>query len=114
MYAIKQNDYEFLAVDLARYIVVNFHPTNEMLAMRTTKRWMMLGWLLNYCKHPLAIANIKVGIFYDWLFYNRSTSTIMLIEPAALLLFRSMPKYAQLTEQLIDFLLIWSEKYRIH
>ena len=82
-----------------------------MLALPITKRWMMLGWLLNYCSHPLASANIKVCLFYDWLFYTKSTMSIMLIEPAALLMYKSMLKYITITEQLADFLLIWSENF---
>ncbi|KAJ1985106.1 hypothetical protein H4R33_004158 [Dimargaris cristalligena] len=50
-------------------------------------------------------ANVKLALFYDWLFYDPSTDSIMSIEPAILLMERSIEKYSFLTIISLDGLI---------
>ncbi len=56
---------QLMLADWVRYIVVNFHVPKLM-----TPRWYLIGWLLNYTKHPHSRAQIKLSVFFDWFFYN--------------------------------------------
>lgn len=59
-----------LRVDLIRYICAVVHPTNEQLNAGLVPRWNVCAWLLNTCTNPIDLANLKLALFYDWLFYD--------------------------------------------
>jgi len=59
-----------LRVDLIRYICAVVHPTNEQLNAGLVPRWTFCAWLLNTCTSPIDLANLKLALFYDWLFYD--------------------------------------------
>lgn len=59
-----------LRVDLIRYICDVVHPTNEQLNAGLVPRWAVCAWLLNTCTSPIDLANLKLALFYDWLFYD--------------------------------------------
>ena len=56
---------QLMLADWVRYIVANFTMPNLK-----TPRWYLIGWLLNYTRHPSARAQIKFALFFDWLFYE--------------------------------------------
>lgn len=66
-----------LRCDLIRFIVGVIHPSNEVLCSDIIPRWAVLGWLLTTCTHPVAAANAKMALFYDWLFYDAERDNIM-------------------------------------
>lgn len=66
-----------LRVDLIRFIVGVIHPTNELLCSDIIPRWAIIGWLLTTCTSLTASANIKLALFYDWLFYDAEKDNIM-------------------------------------
>nr|CAG4640665.1 EOG090X0205 [Eulimnadia texana] len=66
-----------LRCDLIRFIVGVIHPSNEVLCSDIIPRWAVLGWLLTTCTHPVAQANAKLALFYDWLFYDAERDNIM-------------------------------------
>lgn len=64
-----------LRVDLVRYVCAVVHPTNEQLNAGLVPRWTFCAWLLNTCTNPIDLANLKLGLFYDWLFYDAKKVT---------------------------------------
>ncbi|MCO5586819.1 hypothetical protein L7F22_040763 [Adiantum nelumboides] len=102
---------ETLVCDLIRYICCVHHPTNQILQSDIVPRWAILGWLLKCCKSHQVEANAKLALFYDWLFFMRNTDNIMNIEPALLLMVYSIPKYADITQSLLEFLFLCMEHY---
>jgi len=93
-----------LRCDLIRFIVGVIHPSNEVLCSEIIPRWAVLGWLLTTCTHPVAAANAKMALFYDWLFYDAERDNIMNIEPAILVMYHSMRPHPAITATLLDFL----------
>jgi len=110
-----------LRVDIIRYICVVVHPTNEQLNSGLTPRWSLCAWLLNTCTNQIELANLKLALFFDWLFYDAKKDNIMLIEPAILLMFNSIRCQntanpvnnlsSSLTNSLFDFLCRISTNY---
>ncbi|KAK4343246.1 hypothetical protein RND71_036340 [Anisodus tanguticus] len=76
-------------------------------------RWAVIGWLLKSCKKSYVEANLKLALFYDWLFFDENTDNVMNIEPAILLMVNSIPKYMEVTHTLLEFLLIVVDNYDI-
>ena len=66
-----------LRCDLIRFIIGCIHPSNEVLCSDIIPRWAVIGWLLTSCTSPVVTANAKLALFYDWLFYNTETDSIM-------------------------------------
>ncbi|KAJ1649732.1 hypothetical protein IWQ61_009272 [Dispira simplex] len=95
---------ETLYCDIIRYICGVYHPTNAVLASDIVPRYVILGTLLRSVKSPVTASNIKLALFYDWFFYDPNVDSIMNIEPAVLLMERSLDKYAFFTEILMEFL----------
>ncbi|KAK3255931.1 hypothetical protein CYMTET_34911, partial [Cymbomonas tetramitiformis] len=100
-----EKEAESLVPDLIRYICCCFHPSNEILQSDILPRWAVIGWLLMCCKtRPGAEASAKLALFFDWLFFNPKTDSIMNVEPALLLMVHSIPKYVEMTQSLLEFL----------
>lgn len=59
-----------LRVDIIRYVCAVVHPSNEMLSAGITPRWTVCLWLINNCTSPSELINLKLALFYDWLFYD--------------------------------------------
>ncbi|KAJ2730188.1 hypothetical protein H4R23_003374, partial [Coemansia sp. Cherry 401B] len=78
---------ESLFSDLIRYIIGVFHPSNVVLA-----------------------SNV-LALFYDWLFYDPKSDTIMNIEPGVLIIAQSVDKYTFMTASFIEFLAYESDAY---
>lgn len=95
---------ESLISDLIRYICGVYHPPNSVLCSDIVPRWAIIGWLLKCVKTKYMQANAKLALFYDWLFFDPKTDNIMNIEPAILLMMHSIPKYADITCMLVEFL----------
>ncbi|XP_066967974.1 integrator complex subunit 3 [Macrobrachium rosenbergii] len=93
-----------LRCDLIRFIIGCIHPTNEVLCSDIIPRWAVIGWLLSSCTSPVATANCKLALFYDWLVYNTETDNIMNIEPGILVMYHSMRPHPVLTTSLLDFI----------
>ncbi|KAK8749550.1 hypothetical protein OTU49_015426 [Cherax quadricarinatus] len=93
-----------LRCDLIRFIIGCIHPSNEVLCSDIIPRWAVIGWLLSSCTSPVATANSKLALFYDWLLYNTETDNIMNIEPGILVMYHSMRPHPVLTTSLLDFI----------
>ncbi|KAJ2157180.1 hypothetical protein GGF46_004685 [Coemansia sp. RSA 552] len=93
-----------LVCDLVRYIVAAIHPHNAVLASGVVPRYVFLGGLLRSVRAPVAAANAKLALFYDWLFYDPSTDSVMNIEPGVLIIARSVDRYFYMTALFVEFL----------
>ncbi|KAG0211495.1 Integrator complex subunit 3 [Mortierella sp. GBA30] len=97
--------------DIIRYICGVYHPTNAILASTIVPRYVIIGGLLRNVKSNIAATNIKLALFFDWLFYDPATDNIMNIEPAMLLMEKSVERYSYITAILLEFLSFVTEHY---
>ncbi|KAJ5074492.1 integrator complex subunit 3 [Anaeramoeba ignava] len=95
---------EGLIIDLIRYVCCAYHPLPETVYAGFLTRWATIGWLLKSIHSSKIQHQAKIALFYDWLFFDPSQEIIMDIEPALLLMIFSIPKYFDITSQLMDFL----------
>ncbi|GER46962.1 integrator complex subunit-like protein [Striga asiatica] len=99
-------------IDIVRFICCAHHPSNDVIHSDIIPRWALLGWLLKSSVKNYIEANSKLALFYDWLFFDEKVdSTIMNVEPAVLLMVHSLPKYADITNSLLEFLFILLDGY---
>ncbi|KAJ4724391.1 integrator complex subunit 3-like [Melia azedarach] len=104
---------ETLIVDIVRFICCGHHPSNEIIQSDVVPRWAVIGWLLKCCRKNYVQANVKLALFYDWLFFDERVDNIMNIEPAMLLMVCSIPRYIDMTNTLLDFLLLLVDNYDV-
>eukprot|EP01122_Echinamoeba_exundans_P008621 TRINITY_DN288_c1_g1_i1.p1 TRINITY_DN288_c1_g1~~TRINITY_DN288_c1_g1_i1.p1 ORF type:complete len:953 (-),score=132.05 TRINITY_DN288_c1_g1_i1:1035-3893(-) len=101
---------ENLLPELVRFICGFFHPSNSLIASDVIPRWAVIGWLLYLPRSAHAASNVRLALFYDFLFFT-SKDSIMNIEPAILVITKSLPKYADMANSLLEFLFSVSETY---
>ncbi|KAL2482809.1 embryo defective [Forsythia ovata] len=102
---------ETLLIDMVRFICCAHHPSNEIIQSDVIQRWAVIGWLLKSGKKTHVEANMKISLFYDWLFFDDKVDNIMNLEPAILLMVHSIPKYIDMTHSLLEFLFILLDNY---
>lgn len=93
-----------LRSDLIRFIINAIHPTNDMLCSDLIPRWAIIGWLLTSCTNSIALANAKLALFYDWLFFDPMKDNIMNVEPGILVMYHSIRNHPLVSSTLLDFL----------
>lgn len=93
-----------LRSDLIRFIINAIHPTNDMLCSNLIPRWAIIGWLLTTCTNTTALANAKLALFYDWLFFDPIKDNIMNVEPGILVMYHSIRNHPMVSSTLLDFL----------
>ncbi|XP_057956234.1 uncharacterized protein LOC131149630 [Malania oleifera] len=104
---------ETLICDIVRFICCAHHPSNEIIQSDVIPRWAVIGWLLKCCRKNYVEANVKLALFYDWLFFDDRLDNIMNIEPAMLLMVNSIPKYIDMTHTLLEFLFLLVDNYDV-
>ncbi|KAM3307786.1 integrator complex subunit 3 [Capsicum chacoense] len=104
---------EILLIDIVRFICCSVHPSSEIMQPDILPRWAVIGWLLKSCRKSYIEANLKLALFYDWLFFDETTDNVMSIEPAILLMVNSIPNHIEVTCTLLDFILIMVHNYDI-
>ncbi|VFR01534.1 unnamed protein product [Cuscuta campestris] len=67
--------------------------------------------LVDIARKSYIEANFKLALFYDWLFFCEEGDDVMRAEPAILLMANSIPKYSDITNALLEFLLILIDNY---
>ncbi|CAJ1976637.1 unnamed protein product [Sphenostylis stenocarpa] len=110
---LNEPDKEFVIVDIVRFICCAHHPSNEIIQSDIVPRWALIGWLLTSCRSNHVVANVKLALFYDWLFFDERVDNIMNIEPAVLLMVHSVPNYVDITHALLEFLLHLVDNYDV-
>ncbi|KFB35352.1 hypothetical protein ZHAS_00001840 [Anopheles sinensis] len=93
-----------LRCDLIRFIISAIHPTNDMLCSDIIPRWAIIGWLLTSCTNGVTLANAKLALFYDWLFFDPMKDNIMNVEPGILVMYHSIKNHPLVSCTLLDFL----------
>ncbi|KAI9287172.1 protein-domain-containing protein [Umbelopsis sp. AD052] len=101
---------EHFYADVIRYIVAGWYPSNELLQSNKVPRYAIIGTLFTYIKSHVTAANVKLSLFLDWLFFA-DDSNIMLIEPAMLLMERSIKYHPYITGMLVEFLRFAVDEY---
>lgn len=104
---------ETVIVDIVRFICSAYHPSNDIIQSNVISRWAIIGWLLTCCRKNYFLANAKLALFYDWLFFDERTDNIMNIEPAMLLMVNSMNQYIDITRTLLEFLFLLADNYDV-
>ncbi|KAD7477627.1 hypothetical protein R6Q59_007352 [Mikania micrantha] len=104
---------ETVLIDIVRFICCAHHPSKDIIHSNVIPRWAVIGWLLKCCTKNHIEANVKLALFYDWLFFREDVDNIMNIEPAILLMVNSIPKYIHMTHNLLDFLFLVMDQYDI-
>ncbi|PWZ16264.1 Integrator complex subunit 3 [Zea mays] len=99
--------------DIVRFICCGHHPTNEVMKSGVIARWAVVGWLLTSCSKGYVVANVKLALFYDWLFFEDGMGSVMNIEPAMLLMVNSVSQYADITNMLLEFLFLLIDNYDV-
>ncbi|KAJ8655989.1 hypothetical protein O0I10_008429 [Lichtheimia ornata] len=94
---------ESFYVDVIRYIVAGWYPSNQILQSDIVPRYVVIGSLLRAIKNPVVAANVKIALIYDWLFFKENDN-IMFIEPSMLLMERSAERYPYITAIMMEFL----------
>ncbi|KAL6520719.1 hypothetical protein OROMI_032281 [Orobanche minor] len=100
-------------IDIVRFICCAHHPSNDVIHSDIIPRWAVLGWLLRLGMKSYVEANSKLALFYDWLFFDEKVDNIMNLEPAVLLMVHSLPKYADITNSLLEFLFILLDNFDV-
>ncbi|KAG1473737.1 hypothetical protein G6F56_000781 [Rhizopus delemar] len=90
-------------VDVVRYLVAGWYPSNQILQSDIVPRYVVIGSMIRSVKSSTVASNIKLALIFDWLFFT-PTDNIMFIEPAMLLMERSAERYPYITGILMDFL----------
>ncbi|KAF8949267.1 Integrator complex subunit 3 [Haplosporangium gracile] len=97
--------------DIMRYICGVYHPANAVLAGPTVPRYALIQTFLRNIRSPVAASNVKLALMYDWLFFEPTRDSIMNIEPAMLLMERSVERAPYLTAIMMEFLFFAIENY---
>ncbi|KAI9486803.1 MAG: protein-domain-containing protein [Benjaminiella poitrasii] len=97
-------------VDIVRYLVAGWYPSNQILQSDIVPRYVIIGSLMRSIKSKIVAANVKTALVFDWLFFT-PTENIMFIEPAMLLMERSAERYPLITAEIMEFLKHSVEKY---
>lgn len=113
-----------LLSDIVRFIVVNIHPSNEIIfETNVLKRYVLIGNIINQITqnqpvgknmHSSQLAmnrsslnrdRVMMALFMDWFHYDPGVvHSVMLVEPAMLLLYKSCEQMTQVTDKLTMFL----------
>ncbi|RQM18042.1 hypothetical protein DD237_001879 [Peronospora effusa] len=102
-----------LVPDLVRYICAVYHPSNQVLSSKVTPRYHILGWLYLLChgsKTPSVLARVQLAMFFDYLYFKPSDN-IMTVEPAILLMVKSLKSHPMVTLAMIQFVVFAVEKF---
>jgi integrator complex subunit 3 len=105
--------YETVIIDIIRFLCRAHLPSKDKIQSGVISRWAVIGWLLKSCKRNYFEANVKLALFYDWLFFNEAVDSIMDIEPAMLLMVSSVPQYMEITHSLLEFFFLLVENYDV-
>ena len=74
-------------------------------------RWLILGWVLKFLKSRYYIVMAKQALFFDWLFYDGDIRLYRTYEPVWLMIVNSLGKYREMSEEILEFLFVYSAEY---
>ncbi|RUS16646.1 protein-domain-containing protein, partial [Endogone sp. FLAS-F59071] len=99
-----------LTCDIIRFMIAGWWPDNTLLASEIVPRYVVIGAMIRAVKDPVIASNVKLALIYDWLFFKEGDN-IMWIEPAMLLMERSVERYPYITTILMEYLKFTIDEY---
>nr|KAJ0208489.1 hypothetical protein LSAT_V11C500289540 [Lactuca sativa] len=104
---------ESVVIDIVRFIGCAHHPSNKTILSKVIPRWAVIGWLLTCCSKNHVQANVMLAFLYAFLFVHEEVDNVMNIEPIIFLMINSMPKYVDMTQNLLEFLFLLVDHYDV-
>lgn len=105
----KESISEAIMVDFIRYLLIAVNEHNFMNKKSDgVQKWLILGWLLKYIKSKYFLTMAKQALFFDWLFYDGDIREYRIFEPVWLMIIHSLNKYRDMSEELLEFLFLFS------
>ena len=80
-------------IDIVRYVVAKFHPSNEIIQSDVVQRWQLITYILLWTDDEILLGGIRNSLLWDWLAYDRTTDNVMHIEAAILTMFWNKSQY---------------------
>lgn len=102
---------EYVLVDFVRYILICTDNVHSGHSGEKVQRWYVLGWILMFLKSDVFKMLAKQALFIDWLYYKGESGWFKVFEPVWQLIINSITKYKELSEEMLDFLLLFSKEY---
>eukprot|EP00347_Sterkiella_histriomuscorum_P022906 403336711 len=97
------SDSETIMVDIVRHIVVNVKQDQNIVRQyNILPKYVLIAGIINSQKHEILMSATMSAVFIDWLHF--SESQMHLYEPGMMLIYKSVDKYPQLSERLIEYL----------
>lgn len=98
-------------VDYIRYLLLVVEDQNfSKKKNEAVHRWLILGWLLKFLKSKYFLTMAKQAMFFDWLFYDGDIRLYRVFEPVWLMIINSLNKYRDMSEELLEFLFVYSNE----
>ena len=73
---------------------------------------MLIGTLIQQQKHQVHQPWVLQSLFFDWMTYDPSNiQSIMFVEPAMLLMYKSAENNPSMTDSLVEYLHNYTTKY---
>ena len=69
-----KSESETIYADLIRFLCLIIHPANHTLKSDIVQRWQLISSLFSFIKTGPAAQSAKLALFFDWLFYDSSSS----------------------------------------
>eukprot|EP00466_Bigelowiella_natans_P014702 jgi/Bigna1/67453/fgenesh1_pg.3_\ len=101
---LKSEFSDVLRPDIVRFICGGYHPPNHVLASQILPRYMTIGWLYFTPMKKQSRPTIMRSVLWDMFSFNADDGNVMNIEPAALLLVKSIPKYPNVSAEILKLL----------
>lgn len=102
---------EYLLVDFIRYIILCVENSHTSYVGEKVHRWYVLGWVMKFIKAETFKILAKQALFIDWLAYKGESGCFKIFEPTWLLIYNSLAKYRDMSEELLDFLYLFSQEF---
>jgi Integrator complex subunit 3 N-terminal len=102
---------EYLLVDFIRYVIQCIENFQTSYVGEKVHRWYVLGWVMKFIKCETFKILAKQALFFDWLAYKGESGCFKIFEPTWLLIYNSLPKYKDMSEELLDFLYLFSQDF---
>lgn len=100
---------EALLVDYIRYLLLVAEDVGlQKKKNEAVHRWLILGWVLKFLKSKYYIVMAKQALFFDWLFYDGDIRLYRIYEPVWLMIVNSLGKYREMSEEILEFLFVYS------
>ncbi|KAL5035279.1 hypothetical protein BDV3_005235 [Batrachochytrium dendrobatidis] len=102
---------ETLLPDIIRYICGAIHPNNAILASDIVQRWHLISILLRGIKAPACAQSCKLSLYFDWLFFNHASDSVMSLEPGILVMVKNLQTSPAISATMLEFLALIADRF---